>query len=185
MPEGTAVDVREGTVSISESAFEGKRNLTSITIPNSVKSIGEYAFLDCIILTSITIPNSVTSIGSEAFYGCSSLTDIVVESGNENYSSFDGVMLNKNILIYCPGGKSGSYTIPEGVTSIGDFAFVHCSSLTSVTNLNPKPQVISARVFYIVDLKNATLYVPAESIEAYKAAALWKEFGKIVAVGTD
>ena len=54
---------------------------------------------------------------------------------NSVYSSVDGVLFNKSqtTLIQYPGGKAGSYTIPNSVTSIGDYAFSGCTSLTSVT----------------------------------------------------
>ena len=54
---------------------------------------------------------------------------------NSVYSSVDGVLFNKSqtTLIQCPGGKAGSYTIPNSVTSIGDSAFIDCTSLTNVT----------------------------------------------------
>ena len=100
----------------------------------SVISIGNYAFSGCPSLTSVTIPNSVKSIGSGAFDGCSSLTSINVGSNNPNYSSVDGVLFNKDktTLIQYPGGKQGAYTIPDSVTSIGEWAFFGCSSLTSI-----------------------------------------------------
>ena len=63
---------------IRAETFKGDKELTSITIPNSVTSIGYCAFYDCSSLTSITIPNSVTSIGDYAFYGCSSLKSVKV-----------------------------------------------------------------------------------------------------------
>ena len=66
------------SLTIAGSAFEGCRNLASITIPNSVTSIGDYAFSGCSGLTSITIPNFVISIGSSAFSGCSGLTGITI-----------------------------------------------------------------------------------------------------------
>src|SRR5690349_15059124 len=104
------------------------------TIPNSVTSIGDYAFWACTNLTSVTIPNSVTSIGSEAFHGCTSLSAITVEALNSVYSSVDGVLFNKSqtTLLQYPGGKAGSYTIPNTVTSFA-WAFTGCTSLTSVT----------------------------------------------------
>ncbi|MDR1562674.1 MAG: leucine-rich repeat domain-containing protein [Dysgonamonadaceae bacterium] len=71
--------------------------------------------------------------------------------------------------------------IENSVTSIGIAAFYGCSGLTSVTNYNPTPQNIEGWVFYNVDLSNVTLYVPAESVEDYKAAETWKKFGEIKA----
>ena len=78
MPSGTSIDIKEGTVSISEYAFSGCTGLTSITIPNSVTTIGYQAFFGCTGLTSVSIPNSVTSIGSYAFYGCTGLTSVTI-----------------------------------------------------------------------------------------------------------
>jgi hypothetical protein len=86
-------------------------------------------------LTSIVIPNSVTSIGYRVFIECTNLTSITVDNANANYSSLDGVLFNKNktTLILFPGGKGGSYTtIPNSVTSIGGYAFIGCTNLTSV-----------------------------------------------------
>jgi hypothetical protein len=106
------------------------------TIPSSVISISNGAFerLRNPSLTSITIPSSVTSIGNDAFNDCLFLTEITVNALNPIYSSSDGVLFNKSqtTLIQCPGGKAGSYTVPNSVTNIGDGSFFR-TSLASVT----------------------------------------------------
>ena len=134
IPESVTYDSNSfGVTSIGEGAFYGCSGLKSVTIPNSVTSIGNYAFQSCRGLTSIIIPNSVTSIGYKAFMGCSGLETIIVNSGNTVYDSREGcnaiIETASNTLIR--GCKNT--TIPNSVTSIGDYAFNGCSGLTSVT----------------------------------------------------
>lgn len=130
----TSVTIPNGVPSIGVAAFTHCYSLTSATIPGSVTSVGDYAFAYCHSLTSVTIPSSVTSIGTNAFSACISLNAITVDALNSNYSSRDGVLFNKSrtLLIQCPGAKSGSYTIPDSVTRIGDYAFHLCTSLSNV-----------------------------------------------------
>jgi len=131
----TSVTIPNSVTSIGSYAFTNCTSLTSVAIPNGVTSIGSYAFNSCTSLDSITIPNSVTSISQTAFSGCTNLTAITVDSGNTAYSSQDGVLYNKNktILVLYPPGKTGDFTIPANVTSIGDGAFSGCIGLASVT----------------------------------------------------
>jgi hypothetical protein len=128
------VVIEEGVTSIGSEAFIFCSNLTSFTVPEGIKRIGENAFAYCSKLTSFTISGSVTNIGYFVFEGCNKLTDIIVENDNENYSSLDGILFNKakTELIHCPGGKTGMYTIPSSVTSIGYEAFYDCRKLTSI-----------------------------------------------------
>ena len=134
-------------VAIGAGAFQFKYSLTSVTIPNSVTNIGDYALAYC-GLTSVTIPSSVTSIGDGAFRAEYCLAAINVDSLNGYYSSLDGVLFNKSqsVLLQCPAGKTGIYTVPNSVTSIGDAAFEVCGHLTSVTIPN-SVRTIGARAF--------------------------------------
>ena len=121
----------------SDAPWYGYRSLVkSAVIGNRVTSIGSCAFYECTSLTSVTIPDSVTSIGDGAFASCTSLTGIWVAEGNNDYSSdASGVLFNKDktTLVQCSGAFSGSYAIPDSVTSIVGYAFDGCASLTSVT----------------------------------------------------
>ncbi len=127
----------DGTVTITDCDESAQG---TITIPSQidgkpVTSIGYMAFRFCDSLTSITIPNSVTST-FRGFDGCEKLTQINVDTANTVYSSVNGVLFSKDKteLIKYPEGKADtSYAIPNGVTSIGYWAFYDCYSLTSIT----------------------------------------------------
>jgi hypothetical protein len=141
-----SVTIPNSVTSIGAGAF-GWTGLTSVTIPNTVTSIGAFAFQGCSSLISVTIGNSVTSIGDGAFQGCYRLSAITVADFNSSYSSADCVLFNKSqtTLVEFPGGKVGSYTIPNTVTNIGASAFAG-SGLTNVTIPNSVTS-IGARAF--------------------------------------
>ena len=125
----TSVTIGNSVTSIGRSAFDGCYSLTSVTIPNSVTSIGYGAFSDCTSLTSVTIGNSVTSIGYYAFDGCYSLTSVTLNSDSIVGKSY----YYSNNIDDIFGSQVKEYIIGYSVTSIGDYAFAECSSLTSIT----------------------------------------------------
>jgi len=130
----TSVAFGGSVVSIGNDAFENTR-LSNVVFGSGVTSVGEFAFAHCPRLVSVTIPNSVTNIGFEAFQNCSSLMAINVDTPNLAYGSLAGVLFNKRqtTLIQYPDDKAGTaYTIPNSVTNIGQAAFQYCANLTSV-----------------------------------------------------
>ena len=131
----TSIEISDSVESIGAMAFYDCTSLTSIEIPDSVTSIGVDAFRGCTSLTSIEIPGSVTSIGNGAFGNCASLTSIEVAQNNEYYKSENGNLYSKDgatLIQYAIGKKDTAFSIPDSVTSISDYAFYGCRSLTSI-----------------------------------------------------
>lgn len=118
------VEIGEGVKTISSGAFEDCVSLQTINMPNTLTDIQSSAFRNCKALPSIDIPADVTEIGEQAFRECSSLTNINVSAYNNTFSSDDGVLYDKDKteLLVCPVGKTGTYKIVDGVTTIHDNA---------------------------------------------------------------
>ena len=176
----TSVTIPDSVTLIRSYAFSSCRGLTNVTMGNHVSDIGYHAFAICISLPSVTIPNTVTNIGQTAFEACSSLTSvtipasvakigdgaftfcsrlaaIIVDTNNPAYLSLDGVMFSKDqtTLIQYPGGRAGSYTVPNSVTNLGNGAFDACVGLTGVYFQDNAPG-LGWSVFYADEL--ATVY---------------------------
>ena len=184
------VHIGENVKRIPNNAFSSCRNLTSVTIPESVITIGDGAFSECeklkevwfnadscisggfsncSALTTIHIGENVKSIPSWAFFDCDGLTSVTIPDSVTTISDL--------AFSWCDGLTS--VTIPNSVTAIGERAFYGCSNLQSVTAYNPTPVNIvynGISVFDGVDYETCKLYVPAGSVDAYKAADGWKKF---------
>ena len=184
----------KAVTTISMSAFNSCTSLTNVTIPNSVTTIGKAAFSGCDSLkefkgkfaadngrclikdntiiayaeasgTTYTIPDSVTTIGEGAFYDCTSLTSVTIPDSvtTIGYYAFSD----------CEG--LASVTIPDSVTVIGEEAFCYCTSLTSVYCKPTTPPAGGSDMFYD-NASERKIYVPAGSVDAYKAKEYWSEY---------
>jgi hypothetical protein len=197
----TSITIPNLVTSIGNETFRDCSGLTFASLGNSVKTIGGGAFYSCSNLSSITIPHSVTTIGNSPFAYCFKLPGIAVDLNNSNYISDDGVLINKlqTVLIQCPAGKTGYYTIPNtvttlkydafagcsvldsvtigsSVTTIEEYAFIGCSGLKTIINLNLVPQNISYNVFYSVNTSACILRVPTASVTDYQNTSEWQYF---------
>jgi hypothetical protein len=166
----TSVSIPSSVTSIGGSAFLGCSSLTSVTIPSGVKTIETGTFRNCSSLTSVTIPGSVTSIGGYAFFLCSSLTSVTIPG---SVTSIEG-------YAFCLCSSLTSVTIGSSVRYIYSKAFASCPELTDVFCYAENVPTTEFDAFLSSSIDNATLHVPANSIEAYKAAEPWKNFKEIV-----
>ena len=123
--------IGNGVVAIGISAFDTCSSLAGVVIPDSVTSIGDYAFEACTSLTNMILGSGVLGLGDGVLDDCISLTAITVAASNVVYSSVEGVLFDKSqsSLLLCPAGLAGNFTIPDGVSSIGDLAFYDCAGL--------------------------------------------------------
>ena len=130
------VTIPNNVTCIGGGAFSDCTTLTSITIPNNVTKIGDFAFDSCTSLTDIKIPNSVTEIGRFAFYNCTDLRNFIVDDDNQDFSSIDGVLYNKDkttLIQYPCGNTRTDYIVPDSVKEIGHSAFKGCTNILSIT----------------------------------------------------
>jgi hypothetical protein len=104
-------------------------------IADGTAVVAHGAFTYCRDLTRVTIPSTVLDLPRTAFGECPRLSAISVTSDNPSYRDLEGVLFNEQltVLLICPEGVEGHFVIPEGVTTIENFAFRNCRQLTKVT----------------------------------------------------
>ena len=193
----TAVSLPNTLTSIGYQAFNGCP-LTSIVLPQSVKSVDRRVFCDCGSLSSVTLNEGLESLGGETFRACGSLTSIEIPASMKTIAgtafyectNLASVIINEGVQVIGSGAFSYCYnmaslTLPASITAIGNNAFRQCVKLSYIISNPTTPPTIDngSDAFYEVD-KSVPLYVPVESVEAYKAANGWSEFTNIQPMGT-
>jgi len=143
----------EGVSTIKPYAFGGCSDVKNVTISSGVTTIEDFAFGDCINLLSINIPSKVETFGTAPFSGCLHLDSINVDDNNPSYIDIEGVLFNHEgtKLIQYACGHSHSYTVPDGVDTIGTFAFYKCRGISAVT-LPPSVTSIEYAAFNTVTM---------------------------------
>ena len=156
-------------------AYPGNKSGTDFAIPNSVATISEMAFTGCENLTNLAFGSSVKTI-LYALYGETSIKNVYVSSSNPNFSSLSGVLASKDgtVLYYYPSGRTDAeYTVPGGVTTIGELAFALQPYIQKVT--------LPADVVTI----QAIAFSECESLEAIVINAAKTTFGTLAIAPSD
>ncbi len=168
----TEIPLPDGITTISSQAFALCSSLGSFTIPEAVTVISNNMFSDCSALSSVTLHDGITTIDDFAFRNCVSLSSIdIPDSVTEiGWCAFTG----------CTGFTTLSF--PSGVENVGKEAFTGCTGLSSIVFNSVTPPVGGTDMFE--DTNNCPIYVPAGSVDDYKAAENWSTYSdRIFAIG--
>ena len=167
-------------VRIGENAFQNCAEVTSVSLPEGLEEIGFDAFWNCSMLTSITIPSTVTTIDSYAFEytGLTSFTlpNTVIAFGTYVFNGCTGLtepIYNDKIFAYIPRDYSGTYIVPDGITTINGTAFQFTTNLTGVT-LPSSLLIIEGYAFYSSAITSIVIPNSVTIIDesAFKSSAL-------------
>ena len=171
-------------------------NISNIDL-NGVTKIGRFAFYNLSGCTSITIPPSVTTFNRNAFSGVSGLNSVTIDYASDatlgggqhfGYSSISSLTIGSHPTqiassMFSQCNKLTELYIPSNISSIGSSAFYGCSGLTSITVHSATPPTLGSGAFDSTN--NCPIYVPPESVDAYKAASGWSSYAsRIQAIPT-
>lgn len=155
----TSITIHNGVTRLGSNSFANCVNLDTVNLPASIQNIDGETFFGCESLQTFTIPAGVGVIGNAPFRGCTQLDTILVDSNSKTYSAADGVLYSKNFvsLIQFPEGKKdASFTLPQEVETLGNYAFYNCSSLTEI-NLSANLKSIGCYAFAGVSITEMTV----------------------------
>ena len=194
--------IPDNVTSIGNRAFNGFSNLKTVELSSGITSIGSYAFAWCTSLTSLSLPNTVTEIGDYAFTECTSLNSLELSgsvgkisnhlfdkcSGLEEVRIPNGVKeIETSAFANCTNLKK--IYIAESVEKMGASSFGDCKNISDVYCFATTPPI--PNTMYYNTLSNyfwnsyvdySTLHVPQSSIDTFKKAFSWQDFGTIVAL---
>lgn len=182
----TTLDIPEGVKSIGR-AFYGFKSLTSVKFPSTLETIGDQAFANCTSLAEIEIPASVQSMGS-VFFSCTGLKKVTFQGGVKEFTgmtfygckALESVNLSEGVekigkMVFSSCAALTTISIPSTVTMVDMMAFDGCSGLKEIKSYATVPPTAAVMAFDGVDV-TIPVYVPANSVDAYKAADEWKNF---------
>lgn len=167
-----SIELPEGLTEIGRMAFAYSA-LRDVKFPSTLKEISISAFRNTCI-ESLVLPESLTSIWGDAFYGCPKLTKVIIP---DKVSGLGGTFEECSNL--------SEVTIGVGITSIGDDAFSQCPKLNRFNCFATNPPSLSSNAFSESTYQTCVVYVPKESLNAYKNDTNWKQFKHIESMSSD
>ena len=183
-----SITLPEGLTSIGSSAFRGCNTLTSVTIPGSVTNLGNYVFQQCAGLKTATLSEGLTGTGVATFWSCTNLESVRLPS---TLTKIDMLTFDRSGLKYIiiPEGVTTidmnafsscknllSISLPSTLTNIVSYAFGGCTGLESIYCYAEETPEVDETVFNNVAVSGVTLFVPDNSMGAYKAHPIWGKF---------
>ena len=165
----------DGVIYIGSMLYGHKGYVTedTLVVRDGIQSINRQSVTSQRI-KALIIPEGVTIIGVEAFYNCSRLDSI----------SLPNSLIILSPLAFCQCQSLNSITIPQNVLYLGYGVFEDSENITSVTSTAAVPPLAEPEAFEDAVYRNATLYVPAQSLTAYQTAQTWAKFQNIQPIGT-
>ena len=158
--------IPQGVSVIGQQAFWGCKEISEIAIPDNVSYIGMLAFADCEKLTDVRLPDELRILAPNTFLRSASLSSITVSADHKCFSSIDGNLYSKDgktLFLYAAGKTEQSFTVPNGVTKIGEYAFSYSSSLTEVIIPDSVTEIDSKAFMHCAGLNDIVL---PESLQA-------------------
>lgn len=191
-----SISLPEGLKTIGMNAFFECRALTSLELPTTLESIGSHAFGYCVSLTNLVLPESVKEIGVGTFTDNLKMESITIPSQITTIptSMFSGCVALKSVSLHENVTEIGAtafsncksleeIVIPRAVTSIARHAFSECKALTKIYCKPTTPPTNADSILH-GGSEDAQIYVPMESVDAYKTAEYWIDYADII-VGYD
>ena len=183
---------------IGVNSFANCSSLTDMVLPDGLNVLSSYALKGCTQLRVGYLPESITTIGSDVFYrNVNMLDDVVLPNltGTLGGGAFAKTNIKRvldlgnitatgssNVYYPTPYGagpfsdcKELEYIeVPSTVTSIGNGFVTNCTALKAIVLRNPTPATLGSSPFSSTN--NCPIYVPDESVEAYKGATGWVSY---------
>lgn len=168
MPALKSITLPENLKSMGIGVFDSSTGLTEVTIPNGITELPDWTFSNCTGLTTVHLPEETTSIGYGAFNNTPSLTGSPLPAKLKTIGDY-AFMYDENL--------GPDLVIPEGVTSIGEFAFGDCTGIKTITLSCTTPPTAAESSFPDYGI---TIYVPKGTGNAYRSHNIWGQFANII-----